>query len=123
MKHLELLLFAGVLLVASFSLLLYLTDVEPTGQAHTEHVQYRALAKAPYTDLPYNNEPIEMPFAGRCLRDEGDTVFIHTVMHHFYDIAVDGCYAAKDGKNYYYDYFCVGSPELSQVWLRIYPNC
>lgn len=122
MKHDGWFVIGLVGVMAVVSLLLYFSEPSATGQP-TAPVQYRALAKAPYTDLPYDGKPIEMPFAGRCLRDEGDTVFIHTVLHHFYDIAVDGCYKAKDGRNYFYDYFCVGTPELSQVWLRISPEC
>ena len=123
MKQLDVLLFVGVLLVASASLLWYFNGNSLTGQAQGAPVQYRELASAPYTDLPYNGEPIEMPFAGRCYRDEGDTVFFFTARHHFIDIAVDGCFTAKDGLKYYYDYFCVGTPELSQAWVKIYPGC
>ncbi|MBI4141538.1 hypothetical protein HY484_01280 [Candidatus Woesearchaeota archaeon] len=123
MKHPEAWLLIGItVFVAAVSLLLYFSDPSATGRP-TAPVQYRSLARAPYTDLPYDGKPIEMPFAGRCLRDEGDTVFFFTAAHHFYDIAVDGCYTAKDGNRYYYDYFCVGSPEISQAWVKIYPEC
>lgn len=94
-----------------------------TGQAFGGPVNLKSIAKAPYTDLPYNNEPIEMPFAGRCYRDEGDQVVFFTVTHQDVDRVFDGCYQAQDGNNYYYDYYCVGNAQISQVWLRISPGC
>ena len=124
MKHQEALLLTGIMVfMATSSLLLFFTQNGATGELQAAPVQYRALATAPYTDLPYDGKPIEMPFAGRCYRDEGDTVFFFTARHHFIDLAVDGCYQAKDGNKYDYDYFCVGSPVLSQVWVKISPGC
>jgi len=125
-KHYDALLLVGlVLFMAAASLVLFFTQNNAIGQTYYGAAlgQYRLLAEAPYTDLPYNNEPIEMPFAGRCYREDGNEIVFFTARHQFVDRAVDGCYKAQDGNFYYYDYFCVGDLVNSQAWLRIYPSC
>lgn len=124
MKHQDVLLLVSILVfTAGASLVLYFTQDSPTAQAYGGSAPFRSIAKAPFTDLPYNNKPIEMPFAGRCYRDEGDQVVYFTATHQDVERAFDGCYEAADKSYYYYDYYCVGTPRISQVWLRISPDC
>ena len=124
MKHEDALILIGILsFMAGTSLVLYFTENDSTANVYGSYPPFKSAAKAPFTDLPYNNQPIEMPFAGRCYRDEGDQVVYFTVTTPDVERAFDGCYKASDGNYYYYDYYCVGTPKLSQVWLRISPNC
>ena len=124
MKHQEALVLVGIItFMAGVSLVLFFTQDSPTGQAYGTTAQYKSIATAPYTDLPYDNEPIEMQFAGRCYRDEGVQVVYFTTRHQDVERVFDGCYTAKDGNQYYYDYYCVGTPKISQVWLKISPGC
>lgn len=124
MKHKDALLVIGIVMfIASTSLVLFFSQSDATGQLYGGSVDYKSIAKAPYTDLPYNGKPIEMPFAGRCYRDEGDQVVYHQVATQDVGRVFDGCYDAADGEKYYYDYYCVGNARISQVWLRISPDC
>ncbi len=109
--------------MALTSLVFFFVQDSSTSKAIAAPVNYRALAGAPYTDLPYDGKPIEMPFAGRCYRDEGDVVIFQHAVDADVGRAFDGCYQAQDGLFYNYDYYCVGSPRMSQVWLKIIPGC
>ena len=109
--------------MAATSLVIYFSQDSATGQFYGASAQFKSIAKAPFTDLPYDKEPIEMPFAGRCYRDEGDQVVYFTATHQDVERAFDGCYKAADGEMYFYDYYCVGTLQISQVWLRISPSC
>lgn len=124
MQHKEAWLVIGIVMfMASASLVIMFTQNNTTGQLYGGPVDYKSIAKAPYTDLPYDNKPIEMPFAGRCYRDEGDQVVFQQVLVQDVGRLFDGCYQAADGGYYYYDYYCVGNAKVSQVWLRISPGC
>ena len=122
MKNVDLLLIGGMLLMVVVSAG-FLLQQSFTGEAIAAPLNYRALAVAPYTDLPYDNEPIEMPFAGRCYRDEGAVVIFQHVVDQDVGRAFDGCFEAGDGEFYDYNYYCVGTPKMSQLWLRISPGC
>lgn len=117
------LLIGMIAFVAVAGLTFSLWDNSVTGEAYGSPPPYYKLAKAPYTDLPYDGQPLEMPFAGRCYRDEGKHVVYATVRHQDVEHAFDGCYTAADGADYYYDYSCKGDDKISQIWVTIYPGC
>ena len=124
MDHKEIIVLLIVLLVAVLGLVLLVRQGGPTGQLVSPQLRQLSF-QVPNVELPTEREEvIEEPFAGRCMSDRGTYVAYLVTYKASVEYAFDGCYTSPfDGQEYYYDFYCEGTPRMSQVWVRIKQGC
>jgi len=121
MDHKEVLILLLVALIAIIGLVL-MRSSGPTGQLISP--QYRQqIFQVPNIELPDTSEPLEQPFAGRCIQDRGAFVAYLVSYKASVEYAFDDCYEAFDGQSYTFDFYCEGTDRMNQVWVRITPGC
>lgn len=122
MDRKEVLILLIVALVAIFGLVLMTKQTRVTGQLISPQLR-QTIFQVPNIELPTTAEPLEEPFAGRCVGDR-DTYIAYLVSYKAsVEYAFDGCYDAFDGEKYYFDFYCEGTPRMNQAWVRITQGC
>ena len=122
MDRKEVLILLVVALVAIIGLVLMTKQSKVTGQLISPQLR-QTIFKVPNIELPDTAEPLEQPFAGRCV-DDRDTYIAYLVAYKAaVEYAFDGCYEAFDGEKYFYDFHCEGTQRMNQGWVRITPGC
>ena len=122
MNHKEILVLLLVLLVAIIAIVLLTQSRGTTGQLISPQLR-QTIFQVPNVELPDSADTLEEPFAGRCISDRNTYVAYLVTYKASVEYAFDGCYTAFDGQKYYYDFYCEGTPRMSQVWVRITPGC